>query len=78
MLLSHGYAPCITLPSRVTNHSATLIDHIFTKDQDDQTVSGNIFTDFSDHFAIFTFRALSVEKKCALLGKKILKILLKY
>ena len=27
----HNYIPCITLPTRITNHSATLLDHIFIK-----------------------------------------------
>ena len=26
-----NYIPCITLPSRISNHSATIIDHIFIK-----------------------------------------------
>ena len=55
MMLSHGYLPGTTLPSRVTDHSATLIDHIFIKEHNpsEKTISGNIFTDISDHFANF-------------------------
>ena len=55
MMLSHGYLPRITLPSRITDHSATLIDHIFVKERNpaDKSDSGNIFTDISDHFANF-------------------------
>ena len=30
MLLNLGYLPIITKPTRVTDHSATLIDHIYT------------------------------------------------
>ena len=29
--LEHNFIPCITLPTRITHHSATLIDHIFVK-----------------------------------------------
>ena len=29
--LEHNFIPCITLPTRITHHSATLIDHIFYK-----------------------------------------------
>ena len=32
MLLSHGVQPLITLPTRVTDVSATIIDHILTND----------------------------------------------
>ena len=55
MMLSHGYLPRITLPSRITDHSATLIDHIFVRERNpaDKSHSGNIFTDISDHFANF-------------------------
>ena len=33
MMLSHGYSPGITLPSRIGDHSATLIDNIFMKEK---------------------------------------------
>ena len=30
-LFEHNFLPCITLPTRITHHSATLLDHIFIK-----------------------------------------------
>ena len=30
MLFSHGLLPIVTKPTRITCHSATLIDHIYT------------------------------------------------
>lgn len=46
--------PKITRPSRVTTHSATLIDNIFTNDIENNTVSGLLLNDFSDHLPVFT------------------------
>ena len=33
-LFSHGFLPLITKPTRLTDHSATLIDHIYVNKQD--------------------------------------------
>ena len=44
--------PLIHYPTRVTDHSVTLIDNIFTNDIDDM-FSGIILADISDHFPIF-------------------------
>ena len=45
--------PQTVLPSRVTSHSATLIDHVcmYEKRPSDQIIAGNLVTDISDHFA---------------------------
>ena len=45
--------PTILRPTRVTSHSCTLIDHIFyySKTFKENVLSGNLFTDISDHFA---------------------------
>ena len=57
LLLTQGYLPGTILPSRVTDHTATLIDHIFYKEkkESEKITSGNIFTDITDHFANFIF-----------------------
>jgi len=52
-IFSHGYLPLITKPTRISSHSATLIDHIYTNKQDIEAISGVIITDVSDHFGIF-------------------------
>ena len=41
----------ILLPTRVTNDSATIVDNIFTNNIDNSMSSGNITTDFSDHYS---------------------------
>ena len=47
--------PLITKPTRVTETSATLIDHILTNNIDiaSDHLQGILCTDISDHYAIF-------------------------
>ena len=47
--------PTSILPTRVTDHSATQIDHMFyyIKTFKRSTFAGNLFTDITDHFANF-------------------------
>jgi hypothetical protein len=54
-LFSHMIIPLISRPTRVTAHSATLIDNIFTNCFSHNILSGNILNDLSDHFPFFTF-----------------------
>ena len=67
--LEHNFIPCITLPTRITHHSATLIDHIFIKCPkkllQNKCSSGNLITDISDHLSIFSMidiKAPSIKK----------------
>ena len=41
-------------PTRVTNHSATLIDHIWTNNFANYVCSGIIFNSVNDHFPIIS------------------------
>lgn len=52
-IISNGLIPAITLPTRVTHFSSTLIDHIFIKHSSPQYISGTITTDITDHFTNF-------------------------
>ena len=45
--------PYISTPSRVTPHSRTLIDNIFSNNIEDGLISGKIITTISDHCAQF-------------------------
>ena len=58
-LFTSSFFPLITRPSRITQHTATLIDNIFTNDlaQLDSGINGIIFFDISDHLPIFHFTA---------------------
>ncbi len=58
LLLSHHYLPYITHPTRVSDHSSTIIDNIFSNICDLDTKSGNILTQIADHFPQF----LTVKK----------------
>ena len=63
ILFSSGFIPLITKPTRVTSHSATLIDNIFTNILDDsQSVNGLLCTEIADHIPIFHIRKLNLEK----------------
>lgn len=53
MMCSNFQYPEITRPSRITTHSATLIDNIFTNMLDSNIVSGLLLRDISDHLAVF-------------------------
>ena len=55
MIYTHGVFPLITKPTRVTETSATLIDHILTNNFDIHShhVQGILCTSISDHYSIF-------------------------
>jgi hypothetical protein len=53
-LLTFGLLPLIIKPTRITSHSATIIDHIYTNKLNTLYTSGIIISDVSDHFGVFT------------------------
>ena len=57
MCLEHNFVPCITLPTRITDHSATLLDHILlrtpTRLIQNKVSAGNLISGLSDHLANF-------------------------
>ncbi len=56
-IMTHNFIPTMTLPTRVTDNSITLIDHILlkttTKYINDTIVMGNIYSDITDHLLNF-------------------------
>ena len=58
-MISHSFLLYILQPSRVTDHSATIIDNILSNITDFETLSGNITALVADHFAQFL-----LIKKC--------------
>ena len=55
-VISQGFLPKITRPTRITPHSATLIDHIYSNDNrltSEQYISGIIISDVADYFGTF-------------------------
>ena len=67
ILGSNFFQPYILQPTRITDHSATLIDNIFFNSLKHFTISGNIVYDLTDHLANFLifdkFYSLSPEIK---------------
>ena len=55
-LTSTGFIPKITLPTRISETSAILIDNIFTNNIDRAHVSGILSRKFSDHQMIFSLQ----------------------
>ena len=54
-LISKSFLPMITLPTRIKQQSATLIDHIWTNKVCSFYKSGIIINSLSDHFPVFYF-----------------------
>lgn len=54
--------PMITRPSRITSHSATIIDNIFTNVLGNLTTSGLLISDISDHLPVFTLFDCELKK----------------
>lgn len=52
-LISHSFLPLITMPTRITQTSATLIDNIFSNRQTNSFESGLIYSSISDHLPVF-------------------------
>ena len=53
-VVSNGFFPKITLLTRLSDHSSTLIDNIFTNNIDEAGTSGILLNSISDHQMIFT------------------------
>jgi exonuclease III len=52
-MTTYGFVPLISKPTRITDHSATLIDNIFSNSNIDTIESGILVTDVADHFGVF-------------------------
>ena len=53
LLCSQGYLPCITKPTRISQSSSTLIDHIYSNHVQMHSQSGIIVTDVADHYGTY-------------------------
>ena len=82
-LLNKKFLPYITLPTRITSHSATCIDHIFIRFSESfskknlpDTTSGIFFCDITDHLPTFASVQLkrpivdTVRPKIRLFGER--------
>ncbi len=58
MMPSNNYIPHITLPTPITDHNISLIDHIFIKESDkicNKITARNIYNNITDHLPNFVF-----------------------
>ena len=62
MPYSHDLLPVISQPTRITNHTATLIDHIYTN-RVNSLVSGILTIDISDHLPVFCMVDIKLKKQ---------------
>ena len=64
-VIKNGIVPTILLPTRITSHTCTLIDHIhyLSRHFSTQVASGNLMTDMCDHFANFIILHSSKKSK---------------
>ena len=63
LFLSNSFLPLITLPSRVTDTSSTLIDNIWTNAKHDKFSSGLLLEHLSDHLPIFYLQVKDANKR---------------
>ena len=54
LMYSLGLTPVVNKPTRITEHSSTLIDNIFLNEVVNSNTSGVLIADVSDHLPIFT------------------------
>ena len=54
-VLSSGFAPKITLPTRICDTSSTLIDNVYTNTIDKKQTSDKLIRPISDHQIIFVY-----------------------
>jgi hypothetical protein len=59
-MISQSFLPLITLPTRLTETCANLLDNIFTNKQQDMYVGGLLYCSLSDHLPVFY---LNINKK---------------
>ena len=62
LMYSNGFYPLISKATRITSHSATLIDNI-SNDLDNQKFSAILWSDISDHLPIFQITNCSLKPK---------------
>ena len=61
LMYSNGFYPLISKPTKITSHSATLIDNIFSNDLDNHKFSGILWSGISDHLPVFQITNCSLK-----------------
>ena len=63
MIHSYNLLPLITKPTRITDHTSSLIDHIYTNSIQHNVTAGILVADVSDHLPIFCITDLNPSRK---------------
>lgn len=63
ILLENGQLPLITLPTRITANSSTLIDHISSNSKQNYFDSGLIYSCLADHLPVFNISAAEFKRR---------------
>ena len=59
IMANHGFLQTVSRPTRITDHSATLIDHVYSNISEYITSTNIVTLDLSDHLAVVTNLVLS-------------------
>ena len=63
IMTSNSFRTLITKPTRVTDNSSTLIDHIWVNDMSDNKMDCKILvTDITDHFPVLCIKSGTIRK----------------
>jgi len=73
LLFSYGFLQTVTRPTRVTSHSAKIIDHIVSNCPEFLNSTYIFVEDISDHFPILQQLKLGVARDNHYYGKEILR-----
>ena len=75
-LASNSFIPLILQPTRITSHSNTLIDNIFSNVIDPDIISGNLTATISEHLPQFSIICLAISQAINLISMKGIKKIL--
>lgn len=62
LMMQYNFMPKITIPTRVTASTATLIDHLYSNVDSQRCIAGTITTDITDHYSNFILVNTSLLK----------------
>ena len=74
-MVSHYLLPHILHPTRVTDHTATIVNNILFNTLEFDTLSGNLLTKISDHFPQFlVIKKAAVDYKNGMITQNLVNI----
>ena len=73
---SNSFMTLILQPTRITSHSNTLIDNIFSNVIDPDIISGNLTATISEHLPQFSIICLAISQAINLISMKGIKKIL--